>query len=104
MFENVLKGTKAKKGSGLKAFGSKDTNRWKKEGSVKSMTKKSSLPKLKPGVTSADRKRWKREVGWANKKIKPAKLGLSRKRKGNWGTWEQRLWVGMDPNSPFHKP
>lgn len=38
MFENVLKGTKVRKGTGMRAFGPKDTRRWKKEGSVQNMT------------------------------------------------------------------
>lgn len=39
MFENVLKGTKTKKTTGWKAFGGKEANRWKREGSTKSMLK-----------------------------------------------------------------
>jgi len=31
------------------------------------------------------------------------KTGLVRKKKGSWGSWEQRVWAGMDPNSSFHK-
>ncbi len=37
MFEAALKGTKRVKAKKWGAFGRKDTNRWKKEGSVKSM-------------------------------------------------------------------
>lgn len=37
MFENVLKGTKVKKSGAMKVFGSKEANRWKKEGSVGNM-------------------------------------------------------------------
>ncbi len=39
MFEDVLKGTRTKKGKGWRTFGNKDTNHWKKEGSVASMMK-----------------------------------------------------------------
>lgn len=40
MFEDALKGRKgSKKGKEWKTFGGKDTARWKKEGSVQSMTK-----------------------------------------------------------------
>lgn len=43
MFGSILKGTKikkrskGKKGLGWRVFGSKDTNRWKKEGDPKAM-------------------------------------------------------------------
>lgn len=39
MFESALKGTKVKKGKGMRAFGKKDTARWKKEGSLQNMMK-----------------------------------------------------------------
>ena len=28
--------------------------------------------------------------------------GRTRKKKGNWGTWEQRTWQLMSPNDPVH--
>lgn len=39
MFEDALKGTKVKKTKGWRAFGGKDANRWKKQGSPQSMRK-----------------------------------------------------------------
>lgn len=47
MFENVLKGTKVKKSKRMKVFGGRDTNRWKKEGSVQNMTNFKGYKKTK---------------------------------------------------------
>ena len=73
MFENVLRGTKVRKTKRWKTFGGKDASRWKREGSVQSMTRSP---------------RSKRSGG--------------RRKKGNWGTWEQRWWQAGEPNHPYH--